>query len=348
MQKSTIFATVAFATLAIACLAVFAAIPVDAQTAFHGLAASPDSDLVFMGAGIIVNRANLTNLFTGYKATFQNALGEATPQYQQVAMVVPSTTKSEQYGWMGKVPNVREWLGDRVVQNVISHDYTIKNKDFELTVGVDRNDIEDDNYGVYSPLFSEMGRSIAAHPDQLVWDLLKLGFASTCYDGQYFFDIDHPVLDANGVAISVANTDGGAAAPWFLVDDTRAIKPIVFQERKKPDFIAMTQTTDEHVFISREFRYGTHSRHNVGFGFWQFIWGSQQVLDAAHYATGRAALVGMKGDYDRPLGVNPRKLIVGPSNEQAARTIVGSKELAGGGTNPWYGTAEAVVVPWLA
>jgi len=297
---------------------------------------------------MLVNRQSLNNLFIGFKTTFKNALSQAEPQYTQVAMVVPSSTKSEQYAWMGKVPNVREWLGDRVVQNLMSHDYTVRNKDFELTIGVDRNDIDDDSYGVYTPLFAEMGQSITAHPDQLVWDLLKGGFTTACYDGQYFFDIDHPVLDETGATVSVANTDGGASAPWFLVDDTRAIKPIIFQERKKPDFVSMDQDTDEKVFSSREFRYGTHARHNVGFGFWQFIWGSKQVLDATAYATARTSLIGMKGDHGRPLGVKPRKLIVGPSNEEVARKIIGSKELAGGGDNPWYGTAETVVVPWLA
>ena len=85
----------------------------------------------------------------------------------------------------------------------------------------------------------------------------------------------------------------------------------------------------------------------MGFGFWQFIWGSKQALDAAHFATARAALTGMKGDYGRPLGLNPKKLIVGTSNEEAALKIVGAKELPGGGDNPWYGKAEVLLVPWL-
>lgn len=48
------------------------------------------------------------------------------------------------YAWLGDIPGMREWIGDREVQNLTASDYTIKNKDFELTVGVDRNAIEDD------------------------------------------------------------------------------------------------------------------------------------------------------------------------------------------------------------
>ena len=45
---------------------------------------------------------------------------------------------------------MREWIGDREIQNLSASDYTIKNKDYELTVGVDRNDIEDDTLGIYN------------------------------------------------------------------------------------------------------------------------------------------------------------------------------------------------------
>ncbi len=77
--------------------------------------------------------------------------------------------------------------------------YTITNKDFEVTVGVDRNDIEDDNLGVYGPLMQEMGVSAAQQPDDLTFGLLAQGATETCYDGQCFFDTDHPSFDKNGV-----------------------------------------------------------------------------------------------------------------------------------------------------
>ena len=297
---------------------------------------------------MLINPGNLKTLNTGFKAAFKRGLGQAASQRAIVATTVPSSTKSEEYGWLGKVPGMREWLGDRVIQNVASHDYTIKNRDFELTVGVDKNDILDDNVGVYTPLMEEMGRSVEAHPDELVWALLKAGFVTACYDGQNYFDTDHPVLDADGQEISVANTDGGAGEPWFLIDDSRALKPIIFQERQKPNFVAKTDPDDESVFWKKEFVYGVDARYNVGFGFWQFCWGSKQPLDAARYKAARAAMLGMKGDFGRPLGVRPRKLVVGPSNESAALKLVNNELGPNGETNEWKGTAEVVVVPWLA
>ena len=298
---------------------------------------------------MLINKGNLQTLFVGFNAAFVQGLGMAAPQFQRVATVVPSTTGKEEYGWLGKIPNVREWLGDRVVQNISSSSYSIKNRDFELTIGVDRNDIEDDNIGIYGPLFQEMGRSTSAHYDQLIWGLLKQGFATNCYDGQYFFDTDHPVLAEDGVTMtSVANTDGGAGAPWFLIDDSRALKPLILQKRKAWDMVRKDQADDDNVFDRKEYKYGVDARHAVGFGFWQFAWGSKQTLNAANYEIARAALSGMKGDHGRPLGITPKLLIVGPSNEAAGRALVEAVNNANGSTNIWKGTAELLVVPWLA
>jgi phage major head subunit gpT-like protein len=111
--------------------------------------------------------------------------------------------------------------------------------------------------------------------------------------------------------------------------------------------VSKDKDTDDNVFDRDEYVYGTDARMNVGFGFWQQAWGSKQALDAAHYETARVALTGMKGDYGRPLGINPNLLVVGASNEKAARSVVASLLVNGGETNPWAGTAEVLVVPWL-
>jgi phage major head subunit gpT-like protein len=297
--------------------------------------------------GIVVNQANLGIVFQGFKTAFQQGLGQYQSQWPGVATQVPSSTREEKYGWLGKIPNVREWIGDRVVQNIMAHDYSIANKKYELTVGVGVDDLEDDQYGVYGPLFTEMGRSIAAHPDQLVWPMLAAGFASVCYDGQYFFDTDHPVLDAAGVPQSVANTDGGAGTAWYLLDDSRTLKPILYQVRKAFDFVRMDAPTDEVVFERDEYRYGSKGRSNVGYGFWQFAWASKQTLDKAHYATAREAMMAMKGDYGRPLGIMPRLLVVPPSLEGEALEILNAERDAAGATNVYKGTAKLLVVPWL-
>ncbi len=298
---------------------------------------------------MLINRATLNSAYIGFSAAFAAGLLKAQPMYERVATKVPSSTKTQEYGWLGDMPGFREWVGDRVINGMARHGYSLTNKTYENTIGVDRDDFEDDNLGTYAPMFQNFGWTAQTFPDTLVWALLKLGFATKCYDGQYFFDTDHPVLDANGAEQSVANTDGGAGTPWFLIDDSRPLKPLIYQERKSfTNLVRMDKEDDDNVFMRKEYRYGLDGRCSVGFGFWQQAWGSKQTLDATHYESARVGLATMKGDYGRPLAVNPKLLIVPPSLEGAARDVVGVMTLANGAQNKWYNTAEVFVCPWLS
>lgn len=300
---------------------------------------------------MLVTSDNLNRLRVGFNAAYKRGLSSrGTPLSQRIATTVPSTTKEQRYGWLGKLPRVREWIGDRVVQNISEADYSIKEKKWELTVGVDRDDIETDNLGLYSTFFEAIGETTVDDPEQLIWDMLKAGFTTNCYDGQYFFDTDHPVLDANGQVQSVANTDGGNGTPWFLLDVNRVIKPIIKQVRRDfGDIVSKDKVTDDNVFDRNEYVYGVDARMNFGYGFWQMAWGSKQALSATTFELGITSMQGMRGDYGRPLGlgVNPL-LCVPPSLQKAARQVVASQLVNGGETNPWAGTAEVLVCPWLA
>jgi phage major head subunit gpT-like protein len=298
-----------------------------------------------------INTDNLNKLRTGFSAAFKRGLtNTAAPVSPKVAMTVPSNTKEMRYGWMGKLPRIREWVGPRVIQNIAESDYAIKEKAFELTVGVDRDDIETDNLGIYATLFEAIGEATIMDPEQLVWDLLKAGFNTNCYDGQFFFDTDHPVIAEDGVTVtSVANTDGGAGTAWYLLDTSRVVKPLIKQVRRDfGELVAKDKPTDDNVFDRNEYVYGVDARMNFGYGFWQMAWGSKQPLDADAYAAARAAMQGFRSDNGRPLGITPNLLVVPPALEGAGRAILQSQLVNGGESNPWAGTAELLVVPWLA
>lgn len=296
-----------------------------------------------------INTVNLRSAYVGFNAAFQQGIGEATSMYSRIASTVPSTTRTNEYGWLGKMAGFRKWIGDRVVNGLAKHGYTLTNEAYENTIGVDRDDISDDNLGTYTTVFQDFGQTAVTFPDTLVFPFLKNGWDVACYDKQNFFDTDHPVLDENGNTVSVANTDGGNGTPWFLLDVSRPLKPIIYQERKKfTNLVKMDNENDEAVFTRKEFRYGLDGRCQVGFGFWQMAWGSRQTLDDAHYEAARAALGSMKGDYGRPLAIQPKLLVVPPTLEGAARRILENGRKANGADNEWFKTAEVMVVPWLA
>lgn len=295
-----------------------------------------------------VTKTNLQTLYTGFQARFQGALQEAPSKYKRVAMEVASTTRQEDYGWMNKIPNVRKWVGDRVVNNLTASGFTIRNEPWELTVGVDRDDIEDDNLGIYGPLFEEMGSATGAHYDSMCFSGLSAGFTAKCFDGQFFFDTDHPMIAADGSETTYANTDGGAGAAWYLIDDSRALKPIILQKRKDWNFVAKTAPTDDNVFHAKEFLYGVDARHAVGYGLPQMAWGSKQPLNKLNYRAAREAMMSLKGDHGRPLGIMPRVLVVPPALEGEALELLNAERDAAGATNVYRGTAKLEVVPQLA
>lgn len=140
---------------------------------------------------MIVNQANLHGLTVGYSTAFNKSFENMQPNYQKVATVVPSATGEQDYKWLGQIPTMREWIGEREIQSLAAYDYTIKNKKFERTIGVPRDDIEDDKYGVYSTYFSNMGEAAAMHPDELVFGAMMDGFIKACYDGKPFFAENH-------------------------------------------------------------------------------------------------------------------------------------------------------------
>ena len=124
---------------------------------------------------MLVNKQNLRTVFIGLKSTFQNAFSQAPTDWQQVAMVVPSTTKEENYAWLARFPKMREWLGEKAVKALAGFSYTITNKDWEATIEVDRNDIEDDTMLGYAQQAQAAGQSAAELPADIIGRLIVPG-----------------------------------------------------------------------------------------------------------------------------------------------------------------------------
>ena len=210
---------------------------------------------------MIITPQALRGIYTAFNTVFNKAFEGQHPTYEKVATVVPSTSESETYAWLGDIPGMREWIGEREIQNLSGSAYTIKNKDFELTVGVDRNAVEDDKIGLYNPSIQMLGESAALHPDELVYGLLANGFTEKCYDGKAFFATDHPVgkdkasnkgtaklsMDAYKTArTSMMSLKNSKGRPLALVPDLLVVPPALEADARDilvADFINGTKNT---------------------------------------------------------------------------------------------------------
>jgi phage major head subunit gpT-like protein len=158
-----------------------------------------------------ITSATLRAINKQFKALYDEAYQGGPALVPNFAMRTTATTAEGVYGWLAAVPSMREWIGDAVIQNLKTHDYSIPNKEFELTVGVDRVDIERDQLGVYTPMLSSIGASARQHPDQLLADRLLGGFANKAYTGKNFFDANHEPVKG-GTKFSNAGTKKLSAA----------------------------------------------------------------------------------------------------------------------------------------
>ncbi|GHC22328.1 head protein [Gemmobacter nanjingensis] len=287
-----------------------------------------------------ITRAALAALNTAIQTAFNTRLTGAETTYSRIAMTVRSTTGQEAYPKLSELGPMREWIGERYIQRLEEDGFIIKNRKFEGTVAIPVDKIDDDQYGIYTPVVEDLAQSAAELPDDLVWAQLELGWTTKHYDGQFFFDTDHPVQDVNGEEQSVSNSQGGSGAAWYLIDDTRPIKPFIFQDRSAARITPKTNLNDDNVFFQDEFIWGAKRRCATGFGAWQLIIGSRQDLTPENYAAARAAMIGARGHRDRKLNLKPKLLVVPAALEGAAREILMDERAENGSTNKWRNTAD--------
>lgn len=114
---------------------------------------------------MLPTQANCATLFKGFRATFNDAYN-AAPDARDVeilraedfTMSVPSRTASEVHTWLGQLPAMRKWVGSRVIHALNVGSILAINEPYEATVEVPVTAIEDDSYGVFTPIVSAIGQ----------------------------------------------------------------------------------------------------------------------------------------------------------------------------------------------
>lgn len=291
---------------------------------------------------MIINSQNLAALNTAFNASYQKGLAKVEPTWPTIATEVKSTSASNTYAWLGAWPRLREWIGDREVDNISAHDYTIKNRKFSGVVKVKADDIEDDQFGIYAPVFEEFGRSARVHPDELVYEAVRNGFVDLAYDKVPFFG-DHKV----GKKV-VKNYQAGDKTPWYLLDCSRALLPFIYQNRRPYRLVRRDDPNkSDDVFDTDEFKYGIDCRANVGYGFWQMAFGSKAELTRENLRAAFADMGGQQDDKGNKLAVRATHLLVPPSLEFAARDLVVASVNAAGATNTDFNLVKVIASPYL-
>lgn len=164
----------------------------------------------------IVNASTLVATHRSFRALFMSSFDAFTPMWQRHAMMIPSDTKTVIHQWLGRVGAMREWLDTKVLDSLRGMDYTVAARDWESTIEVNRNDIEDDLLGLYTPRIQDLGQRAKQHPDKLISSVRVAGTATLCYDGQNYYDTDH--VEGDSGTQSNLLTGAGTSPPNIRTD----------------------------------------------------------------------------------------------------------------------------------
>lgn len=151
----------------------------------------------------VTYKAALARVFQELRTDLFKALDAAPRMWPDIAMEVPSRSRSTLHAWLGTSATVREWVGKRIARHFGSRTWEVINKKYELTFEFERDQIDDDLEGLGAQAVMQardMGEKFARHEDKLIADTLEAGISAECYDGQFFFDTDHPIDPDNAAA----------------------------------------------------------------------------------------------------------------------------------------------------
>jgi phage major head subunit gpT-like protein len=178
-----------------------------------------------------------------YTALFYSEL-ENNPAPSWIALVfyiLLSSVRTEVLAFTKGFPQMREWIGPRKVQSLSEYEISITKKDHELTVGVSRDDIFFDRFQIIGDKIRGIVTAVPRHFVKYFVDLCLGGFNTKSYDGQYFFDTDHP----NGPgAVYVNTTNQAISATEWETAKARATKI------KNPDSGAPLLIRWTHLFFA--------------------------------------------------------------------------------------------------
>jgi|APTNR8051073442_1049403.scaffolds.fasta_scaffold00403_40 phage major head subunit gpT-like protein len=139
-----------------------------------------------------INQANVEAIQKGFSIKYDEGFsGAGEPLSARIMDTMPASAVTEEHDFLTAFPGIRELTDEVTVQNLRQAGYTIRQKEFESTIGLKMLDVLGDRLGMYVRNSQTMGAVARQHPDELLVQLLSDGLGgATDYTGSGFFDTD--------------------------------------------------------------------------------------------------------------------------------------------------------------
>jgi phage major head subunit gpT-like protein len=143
----------------------------------------------------MLHESRLRAAARSFRALFFQAL-EQDQSYERrmcslLSMEMPSTGDVESYEWLGDIPGMQEWIGERPMKDLAAYGQLITNKSWANGIKVKRATIEDDRLGQVMPRIRSLAEAYWRKRWELVLAVITGGKTLACYDGTYFIGSSH-------------------------------------------------------------------------------------------------------------------------------------------------------------
>jgi phage major head subunit gpT-like protein len=128
---------------------------------------------------------------------FDKAVSSYESLIMPLARRVESVGSDVEHGWLKATPEMRHWEDERVLASIGSYTLNVQNRDYEATVEVDMNALEDDRTGLVEARLSGMVNAAVSHNDTIASLLLANATSTTyqgtntCFDENSFYNTTH-------------------------------------------------------------------------------------------------------------------------------------------------------------
>jgi phage major head subunit gpT-like protein len=212
---------------------------------------------------MLITPSSLDALFISFSAQFKDAyMSTPQPLLSSIGVQLPSVTRDTRYPIVQAISGaMREWLGERQAQNLVVDGITVTNKKWENTVSIQRTDIEDDQYGVYSSmLIPNLARHAKLLPDQQIAARVNAGNSELGFDGKAIFATDHPT-DPSG---QTTGTQSNSLTGKPLNATNLAVAQAAMQSLLGPDGLPMGILGDT-ILVPPSLKYTADTLANATF-----------------------------------------------------------------------------------
>lgn len=143
-----------------------------------------------MNSGMVPN-----HLIVGARTGFLRSVQNIPTQWQRIAMQVNLDAKSQDFVDLGAAPMPKRSKSGLTMQDFVERALTVAPVDWDITVHISFNAVQDDQTGQLYSRVSSAGDNFGKHINKIVFDALNDGANTTTYgatyDGLSLFNANH-------------------------------------------------------------------------------------------------------------------------------------------------------------